>query len=190
MVSALIPSKNVAEGINAAARLPHATLVVAGDGPLRDELSNLASDLLPGRYRQLTVPAVDMPSLYRSSDAFMHLSTDESFGNVFVEAMATGLPVIAYDTARTRWIIGDSGFFPQTRSVEALADVISMALSGAGSAAKDNRERAQAFSWSGIAGQYADFFEELLADFKLTSAARSGMIGPGHRLRREGAGRA
>ncbi len=190
MVSALIPSKNVAEGIRAAARLPHATLVVAGDGPLRDELSNLASDLLPGRYRQLTVPAADMPALYRSAGAFMHLSTDESFGNVFVEAMATGLPVIAYDTARTRWIIGDGGFFPETRSVEALAEVISMALSGAGSAAKDNRERAQAFSWSGIAGQYADFFEELLADFELTSAARSGMIGPGQRFRREGAGRA
>lgn len=163
MVSALIPSKNVAEGIAAVAQLPGATLVVAGDGPLRDDLAKLAGDLLPGRYRQMTVPAGDMPALYRSADVFMHLSTDESFGNVFVEAMASGLPVVAHDTPRTRWIIGDSGFFPGSRTREALRDAISAALSRPAAAAKENRERAQAFSWPSIARQYADFFNELLA---------------------------
>lgn len=162
MVSALIPSKNVAEGIAAVSRLPDATLVVAGDGPLRDEMAKLAAEVLPGRYRQLTVPAADMPALYRSADAFIHLSTDESFGNVFVEAMATGLPVVAYDTPRTRWIIGDDGFFPDSRSPEALATAISEALAGSDAAAATNRQRAQEFSWPVIAGKYADFFRELL----------------------------
>jgi glycosyltransferase involved in cell wall biosynthesis len=190
MVSALIPSKNVAEGIAAVAKTREATLVVAGDGPLRNEMSKLAGELLPGRYRQLTAPAADMPALYRSADAFMHLSTDESFGNVFVEAMATGLPVVAYDTARTRWIIGDGGFFPETQSPEALAEAISTALAGSSSAARKNRERAQAFNWPSIADQYSDFFEELLADFELTRAPRRGMIEPDVRLGQEGARRA
>jgi hypothetical protein len=158
MVSALIPSKNVAEGIAAIACLPDTALVVAGDGPLRDDMSELAKKLLPGRYYQLTAPAAEMPALYRSADAFMHLSTDESFGNVFVEAVATGLPVVAYDTPRTRWIIGDEGFYPEARSCEALSQAISAALTEPGPVARKNRERAQAFSWSGIAKQYVDFF--------------------------------
>jgi glycosyltransferase involved in cell wall biosynthesis len=160
MVSALIASKNVAEGIAAVANIPHANLVVAGDGPLRHDLNKLARELLPGRYRQLTVPAADMPALYRSADAFMHLSTDESFGNVFVEAMASGLPIVAYDTPRTRWVVGDHAFFADGR--EALPVAIGAALDLPRGAAAEMRERAQTFGWPAIAALYNDFFSELL----------------------------
>jgi glycosyltransferase involved in cell wall biosynthesis len=160
MVSALIASKNVRDGIEAVAKIPHANLVVAGDGPLRDDLSKLAAALLPGRYRQLTVPAADMPALYRSADAFMHLSTDESFGNVFVEAMATGLPIVAYDMPRTRWIVGDHAFFAD--GGEALPEAIDAALDPVQGAATEMRERAQAFGWPALAARYNDFFGELL----------------------------
>ena len=95
--------------------VPGANLVVAGDGPVRDEIHKLAAELLPGRFQQITLPAAEMPALYRSADAFMHLSVDKSFGNVFVEALACGLPIIAYDMPRTRWIIGDAGFFAASR---------------------------------------------------------------------------
>jgi glycosyltransferase involved in cell wall biosynthesis len=161
MVSALIESKKVAEGIKAVARLPDATLVVAGDGPLRGDLAKLATELLPERYIQLTAPAAEMPALYRSADAFMHLSTDESFGNVFVEAMATGLPIVASDTPRTRWIIGNGAFFPEGSSDDGLAAAISSALQSAGAACAANRERAKQFGWPAIAATYAEFFGEL-----------------------------
>jgi glycosyltransferase involved in cell wall biosynthesis len=163
MVSALVASKNVAEGVAAVARIPDATLVVAGDGPLRAEIQELADKLLPGRYRRITVPATDMPALYRSADVFMHLSLDESFGNVFVEALASGLPVVAYDTPRTRWIVGDEAHFPSSRISEDLADAIASALQSRKDAA-DARERAMGFGWSRIARQYADFFEGIVSD--------------------------
>src|SRR5437868_545652 len=160
MVSALIASKNVAQGIAAVAGVPDANLVVAGDGPMRNELQKLAGELLPGRYRQLTVPTADMPALYRSADAFMHLSTDESFGNVFVEAMASGLPIAAYDTPRTRWIVGDRAFFADSAKPESITAAIGAALQGrSGEAA--TRERAQQFGWPAIAARYDDFFSEL-----------------------------
>lgn len=161
MVSALIPSKNVAEGIRAMAEIPDATLVVAGDGPQRDEIHRLANELIPGRFRQITLAAADMPALYRSVDAFLHLSTDESFGNVFVEAMASGLPVVAYDTARTRWIIGDDGCFPRKRSPKELAAAIRLALERGGSSAAMARKRAEGFGWPAIAEEYSRFFEEV-----------------------------
>lgn len=160
MVSALIPSKRVAEGIAAVARVPDATLVVAGDGPLREEIQKLAAELLPGRFHRLTVPAAEMPALYRSADAFMHLSIDESFGNVFVEAMASGLPIVAFDTARTRWIIGDEACFPESRDADCLAAAILRAL---GDARRDRfRKRAEDFGWPAIAARYEAFFRELL----------------------------
>jgi glycosyltransferase involved in cell wall biosynthesis len=161
MVSALIPSKNVAEGIAAVAEVPDACLVVAGDGPLRDDLQRLAGDLLPGRYRQITVPARDMPALYRSTDVFMHLSTDESFGNVFVEAMATGLPIIGFDSPRTRWIVGDEAFFAENRDPTSVAFSVRAALARGRSGASGMRSRAEAFGWPAIAAQYADFFREI-----------------------------
>ena len=162
MVSALIASKNVAEGIAAMASVPNATLVVAGDGPLRDDLRKLAEDLIPGRYIQLTVPATDMPALYRSAETFMHLSVDESFGNVFVEALAFGLPVIAYDTPRTRWIVGDDAFFPENRSPELLAAVIRAALDSGGDGSAAARLRSEKYAWPAIAAQYSEFFNAVV----------------------------
>jgi glycosyltransferase involved in cell wall biosynthesis len=159
MVSALIASKNVAEGVKAVSKIPNASLVVAGDGPIRDEIFKLAAELLPGRFHQITLPAADMPALYRSADAFMHLSVDESFGNVFVEALATGLPIIAYDIPRTRWIIGDAGFFAVSRTTEDLSGAIANALHAGRRSVAD--ERAQSFGWNSVARQYADFFSAL-----------------------------
>jgi glycosyltransferase involved in cell wall biosynthesis len=161
MVSALIASKNVDEAIHAVARVQDATLVVAGDGPLRNEIKALADEVIPGRYIRVSLPSEDMPALYRSSDAFLHLSRDESFGNVFVEAMACGVPVVAYDLARTRWIVGERGFMTASRDPEAIASELRRALERAddGSALV---ERAQAFQWSSVAVQYRGFLEEIV----------------------------
>ena len=161
MVSALIASKNVADGVNAMAKVPDANLVVAGDGPIRDEIHKLAAELLPGRFRQLTLPAAEMPALYRSADAFMHLSVDESFGNVFVEALATDLPIVAYDTPRTRWIIGDEGFLVGNRTAEDLAETIVSALRAGSNGTVI--ERARNFGWPSVATRYNQFFREVLA---------------------------
>jgi glycosyltransferase involved in cell wall biosynthesis len=103
-----------------------------------------------------------MPALYRSADAFMHLSVDESFGNVFVEALASGLPVVAYDTPRSRWIIGDEACFPDRRDRSALAAAIIEALARSSSASASAVDRAQAFGWPAIGKSYEEFFANLV----------------------------
>lgn len=158
MVSALIESKRVLDGIRAVAMLPDAHLVVAGDGPLRDEAQALAARLLDGRFTRLTLTAGDMPALYRSADAFLHMSLFESFGNVFVEAMASGLPIVGHDTPRLRWIVGDGPFLCDTESPGALHGALAAAL---------ERRRGPAdaavgrFAWPVIAEQYDRFLREL-----------------------------
>ena len=110
MVSALIPTKRVEAGIDAVSRIPGAHLVVAGNGPLQRAVEATAARLMPDRFTLLSVPAHQMPSLYQSADVFLHLSKDKSFGNVFLEAMACGLPVVGHDSPRLRWIVGDNEF--------------------------------------------------------------------------------
>lgn len=163
MVSALIESKRVADGIRAVAQVPGLHLVVAGNGPEREAIDTLAATVLPGRFTRLTAAATDMPSLYRSCDAFMHLSLDEPFGNVFVEALACGLPVIGHDNARTRWIVGDEQFLSNTTDRAALAAAIARALAAKDAGAALRQARAQQFAWSNIAARYRAFFEEVVA---------------------------
>jgi glycosyltransferase involved in cell wall biosynthesis len=164
MVSALIGSKRVDEGVRAVANLPDVHLVCAGDGPERAEVDNLAGTLMPGRFTRLIAPAAEMPTLYRSCDAFLHLSLDEPFGNVFIEAMASGLPVVAHDSPRTRWVVGDDQFLCDSRDRAALSGSIARALAAAGDndAAASRRAHAARYSWSSVAARYRDFFHEVV----------------------------
>lgn len=159
MVSALIESKRVCDGIRAVAR-SDAHLVVAGDGPLRGEVEELAAALMPGRFTRLTLGADQMPLLYRAADVFLHMSLLESFGNVFVEAMASGLPVVGHDTARLRWIVGDNEPLCDTTDTAALDAALIGALARGRGAADARVER---FGWPGIAAEYRRFIASLEA---------------------------
>lgn len=159
MVSALVESKRVLEGLHAVARIPDVNLVVAGDGPLRDQFDTLGNQLMPGRFRRMTVPLDQMPDLYRSADVMLHPTFHESFGNVYVEALAIGVPVVAHDYPVTRWIFGDG--YPglvDAADEAAVAEAVSRAVrEGRPDALSRSKGAATRFSWTNIARQYRDF---------------------------------
>jgi glycosyltransferase involved in cell wall biosynthesis len=160
MVSALIESKQVGRGIEAVSRLPGVHLAVAGDGPLRESLRETAERLMPGRYHNFTVTADRMPDLYRSANLFLHLSRDESFGNVFVESMACGLPTVAWELDRTRWITGDTALLVADNNDAALAQGIAASLKTVPELDKITA-RAEHFSWTSVASQYSEFLQSV-----------------------------
>lgn len=160
MVSALIDTKRVQDGMRAVAPIDGAHFVVAGDGPLRDEIDSLAATILPGRFSRLMLGAAQMPALYRSADCFLHMSLTEAFGNVYVEAMASGLPIVAPATERVRWIVGDRTTLCDVEDGEAVTGALRRALAtGRG----EPNPRADRFTWPAIAGQYRAFAQEILA---------------------------
>lgn len=161
MVSAFIESKRVLDGIRAVSGLKDVFLVVAGDGPLREAARELAADLLPGRYRQLSLSAREMPDLYRSVDAFLHLSLLESFGNVFLEAWASGLPVVAHESERLRWILGPGQFLCDTQAPKQLEQGLRSALAADKAVAAEGIEQ---YAWPTVAAQYRGFIEGILAE--------------------------
>lgn len=72
-------------------------LQIVGDGPDRDALQGLITGLgLDDRVQLLgALPRTELAALYRRSDVFALLSTHETFGVVWAEAMSAGLPVLA-----------------------------------------------------------------------------------------------
>ena len=160
MVSALNAEKRVATGVAAVSRIADAYLVVAGDGPLRDDIDALASKLLPGRFSRITVKPAQMPSLYQSADVFLHLSKYESFGNVYLEALASGLPIVAHDSARTRWILGDNEFLTDTDDETAIAQQIEQARGASRRSSQESAKRAFEFAWPKIGQMYRKFIED------------------------------
>jgi glycosyltransferase involved in cell wall biosynthesis len=164
MVSALVEGKRVSEALRAVARLGDAFLVVAGDGPLRAEVDQLAEDLLPGRFLRASFPHERMPELYRCADVFLHTAIGESFGNVYVEALASGVPIVAHDDEVTRWILEDHGQLVDTRSEDVLAAAVDRAIRGAAPGAAERVAFATSrYSWGTVAGQYAAFLERVHA---------------------------
>lgn len=168
MVSAFIPSKRVEIGIEAVSRIPEAHLVVAGDGPLRQACDELAARLMPGRFRRLSLTPERMPALYQSADVFLHLSKEESFGNVYIEAMACGLPIVGQNSPRLRWIVGDDEFLLDTSDPAAVAHHIGLAQRAPAANRRARVQKASSFSWSKIGERYRAFLEEVVAQAKQT----------------------
>jgi glycosyltransferase involved in cell wall biosynthesis len=175
MVSALIASKRVEAGIEAVSRIPNAHLVVAGDGPLRSAIDAAAARQLRDRFTRLSVAPERMPELYRSADVFLHLSKEEAFGNVFIEAMACGLPVVGHDSPRLRWVVGDEEFLLDTEDTAAVARHIEMARDSDRAKRAGRILRAAGFSWRKIGEMYRDFFQEVVFSEKAGTRRRSGL---------------
>jgi glycosyltransferase involved in cell wall biosynthesis len=163
IVSALEKGKRVLEGVRAAAALPDAFCVVAGDGPLRAEFDRLTADLLPGRFLRKTFPHELMPTLYRSADVFLHTAIGESFGNVYIEALASGVPIVAHDDEVTRWILRDYAHLADTNSQAAVEQALRQALRAPAKRAADGADfAASTYSWSVVSRQYSEFFTRVL----------------------------
>lgn len=82
-------------------------LQVVGDGAQRSELERLSESLgLSGKIRWLGWRTkAEMPDLYRSADVFILPSLYEGMSNAVLEAMASGLPVIASDVPGNRALV-------------------------------------------------------------------------------------
>ena len=76
--------------------------MIAGEGPMRDKLAELADQLGVGAQLHLLGYRNDVPELCKAADLNVFPSIREGFGLAAVEAMAAGIPVLCTDNRGTR----------------------------------------------------------------------------------------
>lgn len=101
-VGRMAPEKNLPLAVSAFLamheRNPQVQLVMVGDGPSRASLAGRNPDVVFAGTRS----GEDLATHYASADVFLFPSLTETFGNVTLEAMASGLAVVAYEYAGAR----------------------------------------------------------------------------------------
>jgi glycosyltransferase involved in cell wall biosynthesis len=104
-VGRMAPEKNLDQVLRAFEALRfmgnQLKLVMVGDGPLREQFQLKYPEIIfPGMLDQ-----TDLARYYASADLFVFPSQTETFGNVTLEALASGIPVLAFDCAAARdWV--------------------------------------------------------------------------------------
>jgi glycosyltransferase involved in cell wall biosynthesis len=103
-VGALIPRKGHDLTIRAVASLPGVQLQIAGEGPARRYLERLIAELGVGDRVQLlgSIPHADLPPLLAAADVLALPSSSEGLANAWVEALASGTPVVTCDVGGAR----------------------------------------------------------------------------------------
>lgn len=107
-VGRLAAVKNYSLLLNALRRLPpefQCRLLLVGDGPERASLTGLAADLGLRDRVEFAGHRDDIARLLRAMDVFVLPSSSEGMSNTLLEAMATGVPVLASDVGGNREII-------------------------------------------------------------------------------------
>lgn len=173
-VAALVPYKRVDLVIQAVSKLPQVSLIVAGTGPLRQEIETLGRGLLGKRFLQVDLDYDQLPSLYTACDVFtlpsLHTGTSlftkitretpsEAFGIVYVEAMACGLPVVAPNDALRREIVGEGGILVNCTNIDEYATALKQALTKKWGATP--QRQAEKFEWERIASDFSNALKKL-----------------------------
>lgn len=152
--------------IEALARLPDATLLIAGDGSERGALEALAQKLgVAARVRFLgVVPHDALREVYGSADALALASSREGWPNVLLEAMACGTPVVAAPVWGAPEVVAapEAGRLAAARTGEAFAEALA-ALFAAPPDRSATRTYAERFSWDATTQGQIALFEDVLA---------------------------
>ena len=158
---ALTKGKRIDLAIKAVSKLGDTSLLVVGDGELKDEIEKLGNKLLGDRFQLIKVPFEEMPKVYRVGDVFtLPSEAYHSFEIAIVEAMASGLPVVVNKDEIRREIVGRAGVLVDPTNIDAYAVALDNALRLKWG--KRPQNQARKFDWDKISERYQKLFGDLL----------------------------
>jgi glycosyltransferase involved in cell wall biosynthesis len=150
---------------------PEVTIQLAGGGPLTKRESKLLKQLgIEGRVSQRGVPDSELPNLYSNTIGLLYPSEREGFGLPLVEAMASGVPIIASDVAINREICGDGAKYFDLLSLDSFASELEEVIQG-GEGLKSIRKaaitRAKTYTWYKCAAETAKVYRSVIQEERI-----------------------
>jgi phosphatidylinositol alpha-mannosyltransferase len=145
---------------------PEIRLIIIGDGPQKKKAKDYVKE---EKLKEVVfagqVSPQDLPSFYATADIFCSPATHgESLGVVLLEAMATGLPVVAFDNPGYQKVFPDfgKGFLVPKKNVSALTQALLILATNPNlkkELGRKNRDYAQQFSWEKVGKEILKFYQ-------------------------------
>lgn len=150
-------------------RNPQIKTVIVGEGPAGEELRATMPNTLFTGYQN----GENLARIYASSDVFMFPSITETFGNVTLEALASGVPVVVANAQGNRSLVehGYNGFLVTPRDVAEFTDRILLLSHDAelrSQMSKNAVEFASRFTWDQIFSQLVCNYHQAIDTYKST----------------------
>ena len=164
-VGHLVPVKAQELIIAALPLLPGVRLAVAGDGPNRQMLEDLARSQNVGERVDFlgAVPQAQLRGHYGAADALVLASSREGWANVLLESMACGTPVVASRVYGTPEVVAapEAGVLMAERTPQGVADAVN-ALRAHYPDRAATRRYAEGFSWDDTTAGQLGLFQDIL----------------------------
>ena len=147
--------------VEALALMESASLLMIGDGPLREQVAQVAMEKLgPARFLGIPcLPHEEMVLYYNACDVFT-LPSEEPTGNVFLEALACDKPVVAHNSPVQAWMFGEAGRLCDCTRADEYAKTLQTALETV--PCGEPRRRAEEFTWERVINDYHRTFREVV----------------------------
>lgn len=152
-IGRVAPEKNIEEFLRIRSAVDK---VVVGDGPALPALRQAYPEVT---FRG-TLTGAALAEAYRAADAFVFPSRTDTFGMVMIEAMASGLPVAAYDVPGPRDIVTDQSLGALDAN---LGQALARALAAPGTGASRHAHARKTYDWDSVADTFHRHCSELYA---------------------------
>lgn len=171
-VTRITPRKGIRYLIEAFSQLskkyPNLNLQIVGEGDEKNNLEELVRKL--GIEKQINfvglLPHEKLPAYYQSACVYVLPSLNEGMSNSMLEALASGLPLIATNTGGTSELVeeGINGFIVKMKDTQDLANKIEILMKDEELRKKmgeASRRKAESMSWEKVAEDYANLYHKI-----------------------------
>lgn len=137
--------------------------MIVGEGPAQEEMM----ELLPKAIFTGFLKGDELATAYASSDIFFFPSDTETFGNVTLEAMASGLPAVVANATGSKSLVdhGENGFRAPVEKSDKFFTLIERLIIDADlreQMSKASLAKSKRYSWTSINGKLLDYYKEVL----------------------------